>query len=871
MRKGRKSRTLTALLSSTLALTLLMTGCSKNNVTSTTNSTNSTNSSTSSTTSGSGLQNYAAVVSVADIKSAYGSDSGDIMPLYNVAPDEVFEFKFKTDYYKANTQIEPWDMVTVHTDPACTEQSQLYTDNMFDEDGTTLRVSPIGGVLTTYGEKHGAIEDDIEVWGNASMYYIAVWVDLDAEGFVKLDKPVVIPFTVKHELGVPTVKGVVDSTGRFKLVWDEVEGATGYKIYWYGNPDINRTGEFNKPVAGAENAYNVYGDCSLLWRYDTTETEFDCFAGKDHGLAIAYHDPIIDADDTDYIIGQNYSVCGSYFVTAMFGEEESGLSNIVNTDDLVIPYVVVEEDDIMHKMLDSEADLPQTVRVKNIDGSITERAVTYKFHWEKTLLDTDYPTYRYSIEGTAITGQCSMDILDGKWEYYRTRKEGDSPTGFDGSNFDNSTKADPENNTPFNPDASVPTIIETDPSDPEVEPAESETLPNDSESLPETSESLPESSEPVSSEPAAEPNSSDDQTLVERQIENTEAHIQRGNRDVVEQTSLSIFAESAEEEWLARNLIAGNERISLEAFPSLQQYDNLMDVFQKVYYQNPYVLGVVAYKYDYGSLALHVKYCYTQAELEQRQVEILDEANALVDEIITGGMSDEEKCRALYDYLNDNTAYDYDAVADAEANNFRKGDDWKDSEDAFNAYGILVAKKGVCQSYALSYKLLCTLSGVEAKVITGYLNGDMPHAWNAVKLDGAWYQTDCTNNATNCGIPFYLYQGGEDDLAMSGYTEDKFYELDTAVGTFSVADSKLEYYTANNLAAADMTEFKTALSNALDGNTDKVIAIRYTGDFNEKDFINAVREVYNMKGLEAKLPTLGFKFSHSFILLVNKD
>lgn len=857
----RKSKTLTALLSGTLALTLLMTGCAKNGGTSLDTTSSATSGTTSGTTSGGGMQNYGAVISVADIKAAYGvTESADVMPLYNVAPDEVFEFKFKMDYYDSFTDIEPWDMVTVHTDPSCSEQSKLYSSALFDpEDGKTLRVAPIGGVLTTDSEEQTYLEDRTEVWGNASMYYLAVWVDLDAEGYVKLDEPVIIPFTIRHDLAIPTLKGVVDSTGRFKLVWDPVEGATGYNVYWYGNTDINWTGEINKPVPGAESAYDVHSECSLLLDSTTTEPEFDCFAGKDHGLAIHYHDEL-DEDDTDYIIGQNFCVNGSYFVTALYGDKESGLSNIVNTADLVIPYVIVDEDDIMFQTMDSEADLPQTVRVKNIDGSITERAVTYKFHWGITLLGTDYPHYRYSVEGTAITGECSMDILNGKWEYYKTKKEGDPPTGFDGTNFDNSTKADPENNTPFNPDSSVPTIIETEPTDPEVEPNESETLPDESESLPESSE--PESTPEIPDDT--------DRTLVERQLENTEEHIEKGNRDFVEQTSLSIFAESAEEEWLARNLIAGNERISLEAFPSLQQYDNLMDVFQKVYYQNPYVLGVVAYKYDYGSLALHVKYCYTQAELEAKQVEILDEANAIVDEVISGGMSDEEKCRALYDYLNANTAYDYDAVDEAEKNSFRKGDDWKDCEDAFNAYGIIVDKKGVCQSYALSYKLLCTLSDVEAKVITGYLNGDMPHAWNSVKLDGAWYQTDCTNNATNCGIPFFLYQAGEDDLAMTGYTEDKLYELDTAVGTFSIADSRLEYYTANDLSAANIEEFKKVLSGIVEGSTDKVIAIRYTGDFNEKDMVNAVREVYNMKGLEERLPSLGYKYSNSFILLINK-
>lgn len=63
-------------------------------------------------------------------------------------------------------------------------------------------------------------------------------------------------------------------------------------------------------------------------------------------------------------------------------------------------------------------------------------------------------------------------------------------------------------------------------------------------------------------------------------------------------------------------------------------------------------------------------------------------------------------------------------------------------EYAFNTYGILVKKVGVCQSYAYAYKLLCNLAGVECNVVTGYLDGNLPHAWNAVKIDDAWYETE---------------------------------------------------------------------------------------------------------------------------------
>lgn len=871
----KTTKTVKSLLASTLAITLLLTGCS-NNENGTPGSlpggTSSGASSSDPLTSGSGMQNYTQkIVSVADIKNAYGSaESGDVMPLYNVDPNETFEFKFKADWLDISSDVEPIDLVSVHTDPACTEQSKLYTSNLFDEeDPKKLCVSPIGGPLATDTEDTNMIENKVEVWGNASMYYIAIWYDTEADTFVKLDKPVVIPFTVKHDLAIPTVKGVVDNTGRFKLTWDAVEGATGYRIYKFFNTDINNTGKVNKPVAGAEKAFDIHGDCYLIRDAETAETEFDCFAGKDHGLAIHYHDEL-DEDDVDYILGQNYCVNGSYFVTAMFGDKESGLSNIVNTDELILPYVPVEEDDLMFKKFASESELPKTIRVLNIDGSVTERKVSYKFHWGKTLLGTDYPQYRYSIEGTAITGECDMDILDGKMELYKDKQEGDAPAGAVDNSTDTSTKAEPDNQTPFNPDSSVPTIIEPDPEagDDTSVPAESSEPESSSKPEDDPNVNIPESK--PESVPALEPGGSDEPTLVDRQIENTEEHIQKGDKDFVEQTEYTIFAESAEEEWLARNLIAGNKRISLEAFPALQQYETLADVFQKVYYQNPYVLGVTSYKYDYGTLTLMVNYCYDQNEIAQKQSEILAAANDIVKQNISDSMSAEDKCRAIYDYFNANTAYDDEAVEEAEKNNFIKGSGWKDSEDAFNAYGIIVDKKGVCQSYALSYKLLCSMSGIDSRVITGYLSGDLPHAWNSVNLDGKWYQTDCTNNATNCGIPFFLYEAGEDDLAMAGYTEDKLYDLDTAVGTFSVSDSEREYYTVNGLCAGSAEEFKTTLSGCLD-DAGKVIAIKFTGSELPRDeIIKAVKEVYNMKGMEDKLAELGFNYSNGYILLISQ-
>ncbi|MCM1299490.1 MAG: hypothetical protein NC228_08010 [[Eubacterium] siraeum] len=769
--------------------------------------------------------------SVSEIKRAYGeSENKDIMPLYNVEPWESFDFDFKFNWEEL-IGMGIVDLVTVHTHPDCLPQSQIYTYNTQSETetgGTRINVAPITGTLATDSETDDMLDNDIDTWGNAPMYYIAVHYDMDSDTLQKLDAPLVIPFTVKHELPVPTLKGAVDSTGRFKLVWEAVEGADSYNVYSYGNADRNRTGSINEPVAGAESAFDVNGDCYLAKEANTEETEFDCFAGKDHGLAIHYHDEL-DDDDTDYILGQNYSVNGSYFVTAVFGDKESRLSNIVNTSDMILPHKVVDGEDIMFSRFESESDLPHTLKVLNIDGSITERNVIYSFHRGKTLLGTDYPHFRYSVEGTAITGEVSMDIaaVEGGADYYSDLQEGDPPRGFVSNSSNSYVKIEPENNTKFNPDSGVPTIIEADGAE------EDEGL-----------------------------------TLVERQRENTEKHIENADSLTVDNARYTVFADSAGEEWLACNLMAGNTQISLEPFPSLQQFDNLADVFQKVYYQNPYILGILAYAYDYGTLTLNAKYCYDKNEILQRQQEIYLRSKEIADQCVTDGMNDEEKCRALYNYLNDNTVYDEQAVEEAEKNNFKKDENWKEAEDAFNAYGIIVKKTGVCQSYALSYKLLCSLCNVESKVITGYLNGSLPHAWSAVKLDGDWYQIDCTNNETNCGIPFFLYAAGKDDLYMTGYTEDKLYELDTAVGSYAVADSDKEYYEVNGLAAGSVEELKAVLSNCLESSAGSV-AIRYTSELpSQREIAMAVLEVYHMKGMEDKLETLGLGCAGCYIILV---
>lgn len=795
----------TRIIAGTLAFLMLLTGCQNNKKCDPSEGKNTN------TTLSVQLNQYGQQISVSDIKNQYSNDTNDIMPLYNVAPDESFDFSFNfsdSDADEKNIKIN--DLVTVHTDSNCQEQSriEIYNNTNENEDeNIKLSISPVAPVLATDSEEDDAIYNDKLTWGNAPIYYIAVWYDMESEEIIRLETPTIIPFTIKHEAETPNVTGIVDNTSRFKLMWEPIEGATEYRVYTLIG-DKQNTGYCNEPVSGAENGYS---DSLIL--YDTTnECEFNNFAGEGHGIAIHEN----STTGAQYIIGQNFCVCADFYVSAVVNGKESGLGAGVSTADLNLPYKLTDESDIMFKSYLSVDDMPLTLDVININGSITARKVMYTFEMQKSWLGTEIPGYRYEIEGTALSGYVTMDDWDA--EYPET--VGDSTS---------SGNIEPENNINKVPDSNVDTII-TD-----------------------------------------EKNIDDSKTVIEQQKDNTKKHIENGNNQSTKKPDegLEIFADSPEEEWLALNLVNGESEISLEAFPKMQDPNYLEDVIYKVYYQNPYIIGLYSFSYDYNNLTFKVNYVYDKETMRQKQNEVSAESKKIISNTITENMSDDEKRLAIYTYLENNCVYDNEALEAAKNNNFIKTED-NTYEDSFNSYGAIVNKKALCQSYAYAYKLLCTMSGIECKIITGYLNGNLPHAWNIVKIDGQWYQTDATNNVNTSGISYFLYNADTDTASLTGFTSDKYFEIDSLISQYTADGDTYEYYFTNNLVANDINQYSKILDGCLT-KTSSTICIRYNVNNPSKDeVVNSVKEIYNKHNLEKNLPTLGLRISNGFIILVQK-
>lgn len=256
-----------------------------------------------------------------------------------------------------------------------------------------------------------------------------------------------------------------------------------------------------------------------------------------------------------------------------------------------------------------------------------------------------------------------------------------------------------------------------------------------------------------------------------------------------EAENLTVTATSALSEYLATYMLNGEEIIDISDFPEARNTDVLVDAFFEAVYQNPLVLSVnsIAISND-GSFIL-VSYGQTKEELALKQSELLEEVKRIISEIITEDMTDLDKEVAINNYLCEVAEYDYDALENAMANDMQVDASFNDS---FTPYGVLINNVGVCASYAGAFKLLADEAGLDCIVVTGYLNGNLAHAWNRVNIDGEWMSIDATNN-DNPYLYNYLFNL-PDRISATILVEDPDYIMDDMIEQYTGTSEDLEYY-----------------------------------------------------------------------------
>ncbi len=189
--------------------------------------------------------------------------------------------------------------------------------------------------------------------------------------------------------------------------------------------------------------------------------------------------------------------------------------------------------------------------------------------------------------------------------------------------------------------------------------------------------------------------------------------------------------------------------------------------------------------------------------------------------------SEAEVVLFLHDALAERCAYDEAGVSVGEGR--------------ANAYELFRDGRGICQAYALAFMALCRGAGLEADFVC---SPEMDHAWNHVRVDGAWYHVDVTHDdpVPSAGEEGAVYHHrwlrsdeGMDALGYRGYTcarghacTDTRYEQGGA-GVLSSVHTPVRYTPVGWMAEGGGCGLPSLFS--VTGNPSAGVTRRVAGDF----------------------------------------
>ena len=113
-----------------------------------------------------------------------------------------------------------------------------------------------------------------------------------------------------------------------------------------------------------------------------------------------------------------------------------------------------------------------------------------------------------------------------------------------------------------------------------------------------------------------------------------------------------------------------------------------------------------------------------------------DKAIVKAKQLTQGKTTDEEKVKAIYNYIVSNVQYDY-SLASSVANDYIP-----------NINNTLSSNKGICYDYASLFAAMLRSVDVPTKLVMGNTSYvKQYHAWNEVLLNGKWVTIDTTVDA----------------------------------------------------------------------------------------------------------------------------
>jgi transglutaminase-like putative cysteine protease len=778
----------------TMASVLLLTGCSPSNAinenTASIDEVQEEQTNLSKTTLAEGDDEL-----LATLRAKYGAANVEYSK-ETISLDRNQPLQFELGFDSLENDISDWgDYFTIYQD---SDMKYPITDIFFDYDYTKNTITiepptfgvmepmlPSGSELDISDLSGNYLDNDetCDNWGNLDKLYLAQKIDIETSE--ELATPKVTIINLNSELkNAPKVTYSCNEYGDAQISWTPVEGATDYLLF---------------TVMKTEDGFNSY---SYIFAR-TTETSWTApKESMEDGTTYR-----MNSNFENYITSEDQMVSGGFEdmnedffetmpeyvgVIAVNKTGSSPVSNLISLKDYskLLPNTfahyenAAENDSLFRTSVDL---LPAEISITMCDGTTARRVIDYDF--ETATLDNEFSQSYLNIWGYA-SGSRLCD------EYMVVVNE--------------------------------------------------ETLEADLAALKERQEKLKNKGGTInkditindeqSPEPTSKP---EEETKPTETVEPSETT----NTDV--NTEVKVTANSALSEYIAIYMLNSAEAIDLSMFNESVNTDIVADAFLEAQYQNPLVMGVQGASYDTENSILYVTYDDSPEETSAKREETKQKASEVVSQIITDDMSDLEKEIAINQYLCDNAVYDDAALENAEQYEFQYVDD--EFLDSFTPYGTLVNGVGVCASYAGAFKVLADEAGLESIVVTGYLEGNLPHAWNRVKIDDQWISLDSTNNDNEVvqNVLMNVSDSGVSDVLV----EDERFVIDEKLYDYTCDTDDNEFYHYNN-KYYDLDTISNKLAEELSTNDNAMLRTDYM--INDAEFQTIAQNVANQVGGEIK-------------------
>ncbi|MDR1927804.1 MAG: hypothetical protein LBQ33_04105 [Oscillospiraceae bacterium] len=193
---------------------------------------------------------------------------------------------------------------------------------------------------------------------------------------------------------------------------------------------------------------------------------------------------------------------------------------------------------------------------------------------------------------------------------------------------------------------------------------------------------------------------------------------------------ISLFPQSESGAAAAFAAMVENLEVSADFSQHAVTYQQLETIANNLINTRPELFYFQGFFYtESGGVVKEVWVWYSASiSVIQAQKALLDQLLSYTLAQVPSGLSDLEKTLWVHEFLTANTAY-------------APGNEAGWSRNVYTVYGVFAENIAVCQGYALAYMLLMEELGVSCIFVPSV---PMNHAWNLVRLDGAWYHVDAT-------------------------------------------------------------------------------------------------------------------------------